>query len=328
MSRLRWRSIGVVGEPGAAARLVRARELRSPRSARRAAWWLPDQGLRLGLDLQGGIHWVIEPGSGAVAIAHELDVCADSRSRQLDGEEDHGERGSSSRASSSGRRGGRPRRSGRPRPRCGTTRSLRAVDADGERLALRAHREWRDRGARARHAAGARGAAPAHRRPDPGIPESVVTRQGDDRVLVQIPGGQIDRGGARHLLQQDRLPRVQDRARRGRQTEELLRQAARGGLPPEAPRSSSRRRRRPSASSRAYLVPQTADITGDYLTDARVGFDTALRAGIVDFTCQPEGGDDLRQAHREEHRQAPRDHPRRAGLQRAGDPDRGSRAAA
>ena len=33
-----------------------------------------------------------------------------------------------------------------------------------------------------------------------GIPDSVVTRQGSDRVLVQIPGGQIDRGRARALL--------------------------------------------------------------------------------------------------------------------------------
>ena len=33
-----------------------------------------------------------------------------------------------------------------------------------------------------------------------GIADSVVTRQGDDRVLVQIPGGQVDRESLRDLV--------------------------------------------------------------------------------------------------------------------------------
>jgi preprotein translocase subunit SecD len=37
--------------------------------------------------------------------------------------------------------------------------------------------------------------------PAKGIAESVVTRQGDDRVLVQIPGGEVDRQAARALLE-------------------------------------------------------------------------------------------------------------------------------
>ena len=36
--------------------------------------------------------------------------------------------------------------------------------------------------------------------PMKGIPDSVVTRQGDDRVLVQIPGGSVDRARAREML--------------------------------------------------------------------------------------------------------------------------------
>ena len=43
-----------------------------PAETRKNHWWLPNQGIRLGLDLQGGIHWVL----GAkldVAIDHELD---------------------------------------------------------------------------------------------------------------------------------------------------------------------------------------------------------------------------------------------------------------
>ncbi|HET9317817.1 MAG TPA: hypothetical protein VFQ51_19640, partial [Vicinamibacteria bacterium] len=38
---------------------------------RKAHWWLPDAGMRLGLDLRGGIHMVIAPDL-AVATDHEL----------------------------------------------------------------------------------------------------------------------------------------------------------------------------------------------------------------------------------------------------------------
>jgi preprotein translocase subunit SecD len=40
----------------------------------------------------------------------------------------------------------------------------------------------------------------------------------------------------------------------------------------------------------AYLVPKVADITGDYLEDARVQFDQQQRP-IVEFTFSPEGGE-------------------------------------
>ena len=42
-----------------------------PQETRVANPWLPDQGLRLGLDLQGGIHWVLGVELGA-AEAREL----------------------------------------------------------------------------------------------------------------------------------------------------------------------------------------------------------------------------------------------------------------
>src|SRR5204863_7396596 len=46
--------------------------------------------------------------------------------------------------------------------------------------------------------------------PVQGIQDSVVTGQGEGRVLVQIPGGQIDRTRAQPA-RGDRPPRVQDR---------------------------------------------------------------------------------------------------------------------
>jgi preprotein translocase subunit SecD len=42
---------------------------------------------------------------------------------------------------------------------------------------------------------------------------------------------------------------------------------------------------------RAYLVSQTADITGDYLSDARVGFDSRQSEWQVNFTWSREGAE-------------------------------------
>ena len=43
-----------------------------PKAARLESNWLPDDGLRLGLDLQGGIHWVVGVDL-ETAIDRELD---------------------------------------------------------------------------------------------------------------------------------------------------------------------------------------------------------------------------------------------------------------
>jgi preprotein translocase subunit SecD len=123
--------------------------------------------------------------------------------------------------------------------------------------------------------------------PVTGIPESVVTRQGDDRVLVQIPGGLVDRDRAIRLLQSTAFLEfkiVLD----SDQTEELLRARYPDGLPPERvivpeldPESND--------VIRAYLVAEQAPITGQSLTDARVGFDNRQRAE-VQFTFDNDGG--------------------------------------
>ena len=76
-----------------------------------------------------------------------------------------------------------------------------------------------------------------------GIPDSVVTRQGADRILVQIPGGQIDRARARDLLHVTgflEFKIVRDSA----QSEELLRAKHPDGLP------AGHRDRAPSATRR------------------------------------------------------------------------------
>ena len=135
--------------------------------------------------------------------------------------------------------------------------------------------------------------------PSEGIPDSVVTRQGDDRVLVQIPGGQIDRERARDAARRapasssSRSSSTPTRARsccaRATRTASLRRQVVVEAVDKET-----------GAVVGAYLVPKVADITGDYLEDARVEFDQQQRP-IVEFTFNPEGGAALREADREEH---------------------------
>jgi preprotein translocase subunit SecD len=52
---------------------------------RRAAWWLPENALRLGLDLRGGVHIVIGPDL-VVATEHELGTIQDGLERGLERE--------------------------------------------------------------------------------------------------------------------------------------------------------------------------------------------------------------------------------------------------
>ena len=81
--------------------------------------------------------------------------------------------------------------------------------------------------------------------PVKGIPDSVVTRQGEDRVLVQIPGGQIDRSRARELLRVTgflEFKIVHDSA----PTEELLRARFPDGLPPDTRDRHRAREARPT----------------------------------------------------------------------------------
>ena len=124
--------------------------------------------------------------------------------------------------------------------------------------------------------------------PATGIQESVVTRQGDSRILVQIPG--VSRG-ARHL-QADRLPRVQDRAgvrghreRRAAPARATPGRAAGGHRDPV--REGPQERQGPR---RPTWCPQAPDLTGDSLEDARVQFDSRRSEWQVAFTWNADGG--------------------------------------
>jgi preprotein translocase subunit SecD len=125
--------------------------------------------------------------------------------------------------------------------------------------------------------------------PMKGIPDSVVTRQGDDRVLVQIPGGSVDRARAREMLRVTgflEFKIVLDTA----PTEELLRDKYPDGELPDDTTIAFERDKETDRILTAYLVGEEADLTGDYLTDARPGFDNQQRPQ-VDFTFNPAGGE-------------------------------------
>jgi preprotein translocase subunit SecD len=254
-----------------------------PAERRAGAWYLPDQGLRLGLDLQGGIHLVISPDLDA-AVAQELGHLEDSLSRQLEEKKItgarifvEGERLEVALAGASDAQGARDL--------LRDYETLRVVDSDAERLSLVLTDEWRDQ---VRERAMLQVLEVYRRRvddPQTGIPESVVTRQGPDRVLIQFPG--ISRvpdifRKTGHL----EFKIVQD----ADQSEELLRAKHPEGLP-EGTEVVFERERETQRIVRAYLVPQTPDITGDYLADARMGFDSRISEWQVDFTWSSEGAE-------------------------------------
>src|SRR5690606_19372861 len=202
----------------------------------------------------------------------------------------HAHRGRGPGARDRGGEGGGPGRD----PRRGARHARAARDRRGRaQAALRAHRRVAARGARARPRAGARGAPPPHRRPDPG-------RAGVDRHPPGLgpradpdPGRQLDREQARGLLRQTgflEFKLVRDRA----ETEELLRAKYPDGLPPDTTIVFEREKGLPGQKPEerrilaAYLVGTTPDLTGDFLTDARSSLDNRY-GWVVNFAFNSEG---------------------------------------
>jgi preprotein translocase subunit SecD len=249
-------------------------------ATRKAAWWLPDSGLRLGLDLQGGVHIVIGPDLEA-AIQHEWASIQDGIERGLEREQVSGVRF--------------VRTEGELRVQPATPADAAAVRKllqddgrltvrqDGADLVLSLTDEW---AREVRERAMLQALEVLRRRiddPQTGIPESVVTRQGQDRILVEIPG--VDRvpdifrktGFLEFKIVRDAAP-----------NEELLRAKHPDGLP-EGSTIAVERERKTDRVIQAYLVPVNADINGDHLTDAQVQFDNRVNEWQVTFTWDAEG---------------------------------------
>jgi len=254
-----------------------------PKEQRLASPVLPDDGLRLGLDLQGGIHWVLGVELD-VRVKHELETLAD----RLDDALEFDGLNAGAKSVEDGRlfiEAGDDAKA-EVKQRADDTGVL--VHVDDSPLAFELTDRWRQE---VRENAMAQVLEVLRKRisdPIQGIPDSVVTRQGKDRVLVQIPGGQIDRASARKLLNSTgflEFKIVQD----SEPTEELLLAKYDGELP-AGTKLAYERDRESGRVINAYLVPIKADITGAFLKDARMNFDNMQRA-IVNFTWNTEGGE-------------------------------------
>lgn len=257
-----------------------------PKAQRLESGWLPDDGLRLGLDLQGGIHWVVGVDL-PTAVDRELDFVRKNLADTLEEEgvplpAMHVESGRLVVEAASPDDVDAIERAG------DDTGVLRSPEVEGASLRYQLTSDWEQE---IRERTMLQVLEVLRRRIDDpvrGIPDSVVTRQGTDRVLVQIPGGQIDRTRARALLKSTgflEFKIVQDQD----VSEDLLRARYPDGLPEETVIAFERDPETERVAA-AYLVPRSPDITGDFLEDARVGFDPQQRP-LVNFRFNPEGGE-------------------------------------
>ncbi len=290
---LRWRLILVGGTVLLLAWFAGANFI--PEAVRHQSAVIPDEGLRLGLDLRGGIHWVLGADLD-VSIKRELEFLAAGFEEQLADE-------------------------GIPVDRVAVEDLQLVIETSSESDAARVRDILRDANVlvKKRDEDGVLGYGldagrirevedrgmlqvleVLRRRiddPSRGVADSVVTRQGRDRVLVQIPGGEVDRKRAEGLIQTTghlEFKIVLDQA----PTEELLR-ARHGEELPEDTEVAFERDRESRQILNAYLVKTAPDITGEFLEHARVAFDNRQRP-VVEFRFSTQGGKifrDLTEAH-------------------------------
>jgi preprotein translocase subunit SecD len=258
-----------------------------PKDERLASNFWPDGGLRLGLDLRGGIHWVVGVDLEK-AVIRELEFVKQSIVERLKEEDglaleravvEDGElllilASEADRAKTI--------------EQADDTGVLGGADSDGLELRYSLTEDWV---VDVRERTMSQVLEVLRRRiddPQRGIPDSVVTRQGDDRVMVQIPGEQIDRDRARTLLKSTgflEFKIVVD----SDANEAALRARYPDGIGDDRV-ILSERDPETDIEIAAYLLPKVADITGDYLDDARLQFDQQQRP-IVEFRFNPTGGE-------------------------------------
>ena len=239
--------------------------------------WIPNVGVNLGLDLRGGIHWLLRINTATV----ERQELAAYRDRLADAAEAPGiaTDGLALEEDLTLSLGSDAERLQDLAAELFDT--LEPVEVDGEPR-LRLTDEWRREIMR-------RGVQQSQevlrRRIDTlGVTEPVIAPQGRDRVLVQMPG-EIDPARARDILEDTtflEFKLVLDAA----VNEALLRARYPSGLPEET--EIVVQRNDDGSVSEALLVPGQPALTGAMLQDARLGFDRRNRP-IVEFTWNSEG---------------------------------------
>lgn len=257
-----------------------------PKETRLESDFWPDNGVRLGLDLQGGIHWVVGVQLDQ-ATTHELEYI---RSNIRDGLAEDGIVLSEASVQEQQITLGVTLAEDLEKLKRSAEESgvLSLVSEQDSTVVYGLTSDWIQE---IRERTMAQVLEVLRRRindPVTGIPESIVTRQGKDRVLVQIPGGQMDRGRAGDLLKSTgflEFKIVTDRA----DNEELLLAKYPNGIDEDEQQIVTETDSETNRVVAAYLVQRSADITGDYLDDARVGRDPQQRP-LVNFRFNPEGG--------------------------------------
>ena len=249
------------------------------REARENSWLLSDQALNLGLDLRGGIHWLLhidEPTAFSRELKHFEGILTDAA-------EDEGVELT-----------GTLLRDDRVLELEGDLGALleliedrvgSSVDVEraGDRLELRLSGGTRDE---VLERSVSQALEVLERRVNRlGVTEPVLAAQGAGRILVQMPGGEIDPAGARAILENTTFLEFK-KVLAAADNEELLRARYPEGLPEATVVVFSRT---PEGDPiEALLVPAEPVLTGDMLQDARVGFDRRNRPEI-DFTWNASG---------------------------------------
>jgi preprotein translocase subunit SecD len=270
--RARWILIGVVS----AVMIYLSLPSFFSDEARAKHWWLRAEGMTLGLDLQGGIHWLLRVDSDA-AVHRELEKVASTVS-------DEAADGKVTLADS--------KIEGDTLTLHGDLAGLRKIvdeqvqsvdvdESDGA-LVLKLKEKWlRD----AVDRAAATALEVLRRRVDSlGVREPVIAPQGHGRLLVQMPGVK-DAAAARGVLEKTtflEFKAVLDSA----PSKELL--LAKLGKPVPADQEIVLSENRAGKESEALLVPTKAVVTGDMLEDARMAFDRRNRP-IITFQWNSEG---------------------------------------
>jgi preprotein translocase subunit SecD len=257
-----------------------------PKDQRVESEFWPDNGLRLGLDLRGGIHWVVGVELDD-AIERELEFVRKNVEDQL--EEDEIALTSSTVEDQTLRfvlaRGADRAKTVEYADNSGV---LTSAEGSGLELDYRLTDRWTED---VRERTMSQVLEVLRRRiddPQRGIPDSVVTRQGSDRVLVQIPGEQIDRDRARTLLKSTGFLEFKIVIDSDSNREALMARYPNGVGEHEMVVLQTDAES--GVETGAYLVPKVADITGDYLDDARLQFDQQQRP-VVEFRFNPAGGE-------------------------------------
>ncbi|MFQ5514243.1 MAG: protein translocase subunit SecD [Myxococcota bacterium] len=239
--------------------------------------FLPNQGINLGLDLQGGIHWLLRIDTEK-AIRQEMENIERQLRRDLEDREIAGVELSlleGNELEVSGEIETVRERFERDYP------TVDVLEHEGTLLVSLTDQWKRDVVGR-----GVRQALEVLRKrvDGLGVREPVIAPQGEGRILVQMPG-EIDPRRARSILEETtflEFKLVVDQA----PNEELLRAKYSDGLPEQNEIVVARND--DGSVSVAYLVPSSPVLTGAMLEDARLGYDRRNRP-LVLFTWNSEG---------------------------------------